>query len=65
MGQSNKPTCSKCGNEEKTSDHILCESEALASFRHAHLGSFFLDPEDIRKLRIEAIQNFGKETGLL
>jgi hypothetical protein len=26
----------------------LCECEALASLRHAHLGSFFLDPDDIR-----------------
>jgi hypothetical protein len=49
---SNNPTCRKCGTEEETSVHILCECEALASHRHAHLGSFFLDPEDIRKLSI-------------
>jgi hypothetical protein len=30
-----------------------------------YLGSFFLDPEDIRKLSIRAIWNFVKETGLL
>jgi hypothetical protein len=29
-----------------------------------HLGSFFLDPEDIRKLSIGAIWNFAKGTGL-
>jgi hypothetical protein len=34
---------------KKTSVHILCEGEALASLRHAYLGSF-LDPEDIREL---------------
>jgi hypothetical protein len=39
--------------------------EALASFRHAHWGSFFLDPEDIKKLTIGAIWNYGKGTGLL
>jgi len=49
--------------EEETSVHILCECEALASLRHTHLGSFFLDPEDIRKIIIEAIWNFGKGTG--
>ena len=49
----------------KTSVHILCECEALASLRHAYLGSFFLDPEDIRKLGVGAIWNFAKETGLL
>jgi hypothetical protein len=65
MGLSSNPTCRKCGTEEETSVHILCECEALASLRHAHLGSFFLDLEDIRKLSIGAIWNFGKGTGLL
>jgi hypothetical protein len=65
MGLSNNPTCRKCGSEEETSVHILCECQALALLRHAHLGSFFLDPEDIRKVSMEAIWNFGKGTGLL
>jgi hypothetical protein len=55
----------KCGTEEETSVHILCECETLASLRHTYLGSFFLDPEEIRKLRIGAIWNFAKGTGLL
>jgi hypothetical protein len=33
---------------------ILSLSEALASLRYTYLGSFFLDPEDIRKLSIGA-----------
>ena len=53
------------GTEEETSDHTLCECEALASLRHTHLGSFFLDPEDIRKLIMGVIWNFAKGTGLL
>jgi hypothetical protein len=65
MGLSNNPSYSKSGNEEETSVYILCVCEALASLRHAHLGSFFLDPEDIRKRNIGNIWNFGKETGLL
>jgi hypothetical protein len=65
MGLSNNPTCGKCGTEEETSVHILCECEALASLRHTHLGSFFLDPEDIRKLSIGAIWSLGKGTGLI
>jgi hypothetical protein len=64
-GLSNNLTCRKCGTEEETSVHILCECVTLASPRHTHLGSFFLDPEDIRKLNIGAIRNFGKGTGLL
>jgi hypothetical protein len=55
MGLCNDPTCRKCGIEEETSVHILCECEALATLRHAYLGSFFLDPEDIRELGIGAI----------
>jgi hypothetical protein len=65
MGLCNDPICRKCGTEEETSVHILCECEALASFRHAHLSSFFLDPEDIKELGMEAIWNFAKGTGLL
>ena len=48
----------KCGTEEEDSVHILCECEALASLRHAYLGSLFLDPEDIRMLGMGAIWNF-------
>jgi hypothetical protein len=65
MGLSNNHTCRKCGTEEGTSVHILCECEALASLRHTHLGSFFLNTEDIRKLSIGVIWNFAKGTGLL
>ena len=50
MGLSDNPTCRKCGAEDSSSVYILCECEALASLRHIHLGSFFLDPEDIRVL---------------
>ena len=65
MGSSDNPTCRKCGAEEESSVHVLCECEALASLRHIHLGSFFLDPEDIRVLGVGAIWNFVKGTGLL
>ena len=65
MGLNDNPTCRKCDTEEETSVHILYECEALASLRHMHLGSFFLDPEDIRVLGVGAIWNFVKGTGLL
>jgi hypothetical protein len=65
MGLRNNPTCRKCGTEEETSVHMLCECEALASLRRVYLGSFFLDPEDIKVLGIGAIWNFVKGSGLL
>jgi len=33
MGLSNNPICRKCGTEEETSVHVLCECEVLASLR--------------------------------
>jgi hypothetical protein len=44
---------------------VLCECEALVSHRYTYLGSFFSDPEDIRKLSIGAIWNFAEGTGSL
>jgi len=40
---------------EETTVHIVCEYEALALLKHAYLGSFFLDLEDILNLSIGAI----------
>jgi hypothetical protein len=42
LGLLDSPLCGKCAVKEETSAHILCKCEALASLRHAHLGSFFL-----------------------
>ena len=64
LGLLDSPMCRKCGVREETSAHILCECEALASPRHVYLGSFFLEPEDIRNLGLGAIWNFSKATGL-
>ena len=64
MGLTNNPLCRRCGAEEESSVHIWYECEALASLIHALLGSFSLDPEDIKILSLGAIWNFSKETGL-
>ena len=48
--------CMKCGTEEETSVHILCGCEALTSLRYIYLGSFFLDPDDIKKLGVGATE---------
>ena len=65
IGLSNNPICRKCGTEEETPVHILCECEALASLRYTYLGSFLLDPEDAGKLCMGAIWNFAKGTRIL
>jgi hypothetical protein len=63
-GLIDSPLCMRCGAEEETSAHGLSECEALASLRHTHLGSFLLDPEDVRSLSMGAFWNFGKGTAL-
>jgi hypothetical protein len=39
----------RCGVKEETSAHILCECQALASLISVYLGSFLLEPEDIKE----------------
>jgi hypothetical protein len=56
--------CRGCGMKEETSAHVLCECEAWASLRHMHLGSFFLEPGDIKSIGLGAICGFSKSTGL-
>jgi hypothetical protein len=64
MGLSDTPLCRRCGAEEETSAHILCECEVLASLRHAYRGSFSLDAEYIQSEILGAIRNFSKVIGL-
>ena len=52
---------------QKTSVAVACFLSGRAKDLSAplYLGSFFLDPDDIRKPNIEAIWKFAKGTGLL
>jgi hypothetical protein len=49
---------------EENLAHILSEFEALASFRHAYLGSFFLELKDIQNISLGPIWSFSKASGL-
>ena len=40
MGLINSPLCGRCGAEEETSAHVLCECEVLASLRLTYLAPF-------------------------
>ena len=52
LGLLDSPLCRRRRAEEETSAHILCECEALATLRHAYLGSFFLESEDIKSISL-------------
>jgi hypothetical protein len=64
LGLLESPLCRGCEEKQETSAHVLCECEALVSLRHMYLGSFFLEPEDIKSIGLGAIWSFGKATGL-
>jgi len=53
---------SQGGEEEETPVHVLCECEALATLRHTHLGSLFVDSVDIGSPGV--MWNVMKGTGL-
>jgi hypothetical protein len=63
-GLIDSPLCRRYSAEEGSSAHVLCECEALASLRHAYLGSCFSDPEEIGSLSLVTMWNFSKGTGL-
>jgi hypothetical protein len=52
MGLSESPLCRRCGAEDENSAHILCECEALVSLRHVYVGSYFLEPEDVKSISL-------------
>ena len=52
--------CRWCGAEEEISPHVSCKCEALATLGHTSLGSFSLDPEDVRSLILGEICNVIK-----
>lgn len=62
MGLIDSLACKRCGAEEETSAHILCQCEALATLRHM-MGSFFFNPQDVRSLSLGVISNFIKQRG--
>jgi len=64
MGLLDSPLFSRCGAEDETFVHVLCECEDLASLRHVYLGSFVLEPEDIEIISLGAIWNVSEGTGL-
>jgi hypothetical protein len=65
MGLTDSQLCRKCGAVDETYAHILCRCEALAFIRQAQLGSFFLEPEDVKSQTLGAIWLFSKADGLL
>ena len=60
MGLRESPLRRRCGAQKRTSDHALCTFEAYVTLRHHYLGSFALDPEDVRNPDLESSWVFTK-----
>jgi hypothetical protein len=56
--------CPGDAQQRRNPQLTFCVSEALATHRRAYLGSYFLDPEDVRNLLLGPISNYIKGTGL-
>jgi hypothetical protein len=63
MGLTDSPLCRKCEAEDETCAYILCRCEALASLRHAYLGSFILEPEYIKNVSLRPSGTLAKRQG--
>jgi hypothetical protein len=58
VGMIKRPQYMRYGGEEENSVHVLCACGAVASFRQACLGSFFLGSEDIRSPYLGAMNRY-------
>jgi Zn finger protein HypA/HybF involved in hydrogenase expression len=55
MGLLESVKCTKCGQEEEFSYHILCQCPAFAGHRLEIFGSAWLELIDIRKASIRSV----------
>ena len=65
IGLTEDPTCRMCLEDEETSEHLLCECEALAYRRFQTFGRAVLKPEDIANAIPKDINRFISNLGYL
>ncbi|KAJ8951734.1 hypothetical protein NQ318_012585 [Aromia moschata] len=65
IGVKNDLDCRRCGEEEETFLHILCECPALAAIRHSNFGAITIEPKEVTDAPLETVLKFLKETGLI
>jgi len=65
LGKVFEPDCRKCGTEEETAHHIVCECPGIKSIRVRLYGKPLLVPEEVMEEPLSKIGWFASETGLL
>ena len=63
MKMEDSPICTKCEEDEETSEHFIAKCPAYAKQRRDHLGAPILDQRELAGLKIRDIIKFTKETG--
>jgi len=65
LGKISEPDCRKCGMEEETAHHIVCECPAIKSIRVRLYEKPLLLPEEVMEEPLLKMVRFASETGLL
>ena len=64
MKKADFPYCEQCMEwEEETSVHCLCECMAYCSIRYNIFGKQFLNPKELKSLRLKQILRFVSASG--
>ena len=64
MGIKNGSSCRNCHENEETTVHILCESEAYCAYRFEYRGGHLLKPWELRDIFVRCLFNFSSTTDL-
>ncbi|XP_031788958.1 uncharacterized protein LOC116417922 [Nasonia vitripennis] len=63
MGRNKDPFCRFCCTEEETPEHLLCNCPAITGMRQRHLGTRFLEAEDVQAKHTPGILSFWEAIG--
>lgn len=65
LGKVGDSGCRRCGGDEETPIHVLCDCPALAGKRQKHLGAPLWEPREITTLPMGVLVAFMRDSGLL
>ena len=63
IGVRDSVMCELCGTDEETPYHIICLCPRLANRRYNMWGKFVLSMEEVRKVKLEEVLKFARESG--
>lgn len=64
MGKTPEPDCRKCGWEDETGFHVLCDCPAIMAIRNRIFGRHILTPQQVMEEPLWKVAQLIKEAGL-